>query len=126
MTEDKMLAEIGISAEELDEAFRRLERHGFLKLELGSDEKMISFTRTEKPFCKVEWDDADPRVCQLATDLMTKVLPMLDEERNEEIDRALRNLERDGVIEMEQGDGDIIVSLTAKGQAWNPRCDYAL
>lgn len=69
MSEDKMLAEIGISAEELDEAFRRLERHGFLKLELGSDGKIISFTRTEKPFCKVEWDDADPRVCQLATDL---------------------------------------------------------
>ncbi|MGB7619589.1 MAG: hypothetical protein WBM06_21745 [Pseudolabrys sp.] len=126
MSEDKMLAEIGISAEELDEAFRRLERHGFLKLELGSDGKIISFTRTEKPFCKVEWDDADPRVCQLATDLMTKVLPMLDEERNEEIDRALRNLERDGVIEMKQGDGDIIVSLTAKGRARNPRCDYTL
>ncbi|MFZ1950397.1 MAG: hypothetical protein WAU74_10040 [Pseudolabrys sp.] len=77
MSEDKMLAEIGISAEELDEAFRRLERHGFLKLELGSDGKIISFTRTEKPFCKVEWDDADPRVCQLATDLMTKVCQCL-------------------------------------------------
>lgn len=51
---------------------------------------------------------------------------MLDEERNEEIDRALRNLERDGVIEMKQGDGDIIVSLTAKGRARNPRCDYTL
>ena len=125
MTEDQMLAEIGISAEELDEAFRRLVRDGFLESKLNSDGE-ITHAVTEKPFCKVEWDDADPRVCQLATDLMTKVLPMLEEERNEEIDRALRNLERDGVIEMKQGDGDIIVSLTAKGRARNPRCDYTL
>ena len=121
-----MLAEMGISAEEFDEAFRRLERDGFLKLELGSDGKMISYTRTEKPFCKIEWDDADRRVCQIATYFMTKVLPMLDEERREEVDRALGNLERDGLIKMKQGDGDIIVSLTARGRAWKPQCGYTL
>lgn len=121
MTEDEMLAEIGIDQEEVDEALRRLERAGFLTLELASDGKIIALRRTEKPFCKVEWDDADPRVCQLATELITKVVPMAVKEHHEEIDRILRGMEREGLVTSEQGDGDIIYRPTAKGYCWRLR-----
>ena len=115
MIDDETLAKMGITKEESEEAFLRLCNHGYL--ERLDEDGEISYRRTGKPFHKLEWALSSPRICQLATDIMTKLVPMIIKENEKEIDDTLREMERDGLIESRQGDADIIISLTAKGRA---------
>ena len=124
MTEDEML-EIGITKEEYEKAFFILCNLGYLERKLDHYGE-IGYRRTKKPFHKLELAHTPPRICQLATDIMAKVVPMIIEQNKKEFDDTLREMERDGLIESRQGDADIIISLTAKGRAWKPQCGYTL
>ena len=113
MTEDGMLAEVG----ELEEALLELCKGGYLEVKLEDDGE-ISIHRTEKPVHKLELDHVRPRIRRVATDVLTKMLPLLDalkEEREKEFEEALRGLERDGLIRSELGDdGEVYIAATEK------------